>query len=126
MTDAQQPDLGFGETELTARQKAKDAKEIARLVEEIYSAYPRKRAPGYAVTAINKAVRDVSGSTGKSKVDAAKWLLEMTKLYASRETRPKEFVAYPASWFNGKCYNEDPKDWGAPKRMTLAERMGEA
>ena len=83
-------------------------------LERIYSAYPRKENRPAALRAIGKALSG-SGMT-------AEHLLEITQAYAKATDRWPEdelrFIPYPATWFNGERYNDDPKNWlskGAPR-----------
>ena len=83
-------------------------------LERIYSAYPRKENRPAALRAIKKALSG-SGMT-------AEHLLEITQAYAKATDRWPEdelrFIPYPATWFNGERYDDDPKNWlsnGAPR-----------
>ena len=74
---------------------------------EIYSVYPRKTKRPDALRAIAKAIIE-SGLTAQA-------LLEVTQAYAKATDQwPKDqrkFIPYPASWFNGERYRDDPKEW---------------
>jgi uncharacterized protein YdaU (DUF1376 family) len=69
--------------------------------EEIYQAYPRKVAKAEALRAIKKAMKDSPVTD----------LLEITKLFAASQTPGSPFTPYPASWFNGRRYEDDPSAW---------------
>ena len=83
-------------------------KESGPSAEEIYAAYPRKVGKSNALKAINKAM----------KTTPAEELLQVTELFAQCETaKPAEkrkFTPYPASWFNGGHYADDPSEWDWP------------
>lgn len=75
--------------------------------EEIYQAYPRKVAKQDAIKAIRKAMKDVEPVK----------LLEITKAYASaRVGADPQFTPHPATWFNGRRYNDDPGTWNTQPR----------
>lgn len=77
---------------------------------DIYDAYPRKLDRKDALVAIGKALK---------KIDSTK-LLELTKQYAAaRQGQDDQFTPYPASWFNGERYNDDPAMW-IPKPAVAA------
>lgn len=71
---------------------------------EIYKAYPRHVAPDDAMKAIAKA----------RKKKTAAVLLERTLAYAKAVKAAhieKQFIPYPASWFNAGRYDDDPAEW---------------
>lgn len=71
---------------------------------EIYKAYPRHVAPDDAMKAIAKAA--------KKKPMAI--LLERTIAYAAAMKKAgteKQFIPYPATWFNAGRYDDDPAEW---------------
>jgi hypothetical protein len=82
-----------------------DNKAVAAEIEAIYNAYPRKKEPLRAKKAIEKAL----------KTTPANRLLERTLQYAAStrhwSDHDKKYIPHPASWFNGGCYEEDPKEW---------------
>ena len=69
--------------------------------EEIYRAYPRKVAKADAIKAIRRAMKDSPVTD----------LLEVTKLFAASQTPGSPYTPYPASWFNGRRYEDDPSAW---------------
>ena len=69
--------------------------------EEIYQAYPRKVAKADALKAIRRAMKDSPVTD----------LLEITKLFAASQTPGSPYTPYPASWFNGRRYEDDPSAW---------------
>lgn len=69
--------------------------------EEIYAAYPRKVSRPPALRAIRRAL-------AQKPFD---FLLERTRLFAKTCNSPVEFIPYPATWFNGERYNDDPATW---------------
>lgn len=94
------------ELELEAeKQAASDS--IGITPEQIYGAYPRRTKRPDALRAIEKAL---VGSDMTAEV-----LLGITQAYAKATDQwPKDqrkFIPYPASWFNGERYRDDPKEW---------------
>jgi hypothetical protein len=78
---------------------------VASEVEAIYNAYPLRKEPLRAKKAIRKAL---------ASVPAAR-LLELTLQYAAATRQWSEhdrnYIKHPATWYNGGCYDEDPKGW---------------
>jgi hypothetical protein len=78
--------------------------------EQIYDAYPRKEARQDALRAIGKAMDRYPSDK----------LLAATKAYATAAARwsqeDRRFIPYPATWYNGSRYEDDPATWnrGAP------------
>lgn len=72
----------------------------------IYEAYPRHKEPKQAIKAIQKAMKE-----GRP----ASFLLAATKAYANAvslwPSDEKQYVPYPATWFNAGSYDEDPVQW---------------
>lgn len=79
-------------------------------VDAIYAIYPRKKQPRTAKKAIANAAKRVVGEP-----DPLAYLLARTQLYATAVALwPKDerqYVPYPASWFNADSFDENPKDW---------------
>ena len=74
--------------------------------ENIYSEYPRKVGKAEALKAIKKAL----------KTHTAGFLLERTKAFAvAIQWQENQFIPYPATWFNVGHYDDDPKEWAAPR-----------
>ncbi len=69
--------------------------------EEIYAAYPKHVAKPNALRAIKRALKSVT----------ADYLLQRTKLFAATYNGEVQFIPYPASWFNGARFNDDPATW---------------
>ena len=73
--------------------------------DDIYAAYPRKVGKQRAIKAIQKAGKDV----GMDK------LLKAVKAYAEATSRwpeaDKQYIPFPATWFNRGSYEDDPKEW---------------
>ena len=68
----------------------------------IYAEYPRKVAKPEAIRAITKALQK----------HEAPYLLERTREFARRQIgQDPQFIPYPATWFNGERFNDDPKTW---------------
>ena len=82
-------------------------------LQRIYSAYPRKVAPADAFKAIAKAL--ANGKTPEQLLERTTAYASATALWPEDELR---FIPYPATWFNGERYDDDPKNWlskGAPR-----------
>lgn len=104
--------------------------ETQEQADRIYAIYPRKKQRGRAIPAIKKAIR----REGFDKIN------KRTALYAAavgtwkpEDLGPKMcYVPYPASWFNGEEYNDDPDTWyksGRPvshKRPSIEEILDES
>lgn len=70
----------------------------------IYDAYPRKIARAEGIRAIKKALKN----------HAYEFLLHKTEEFAKAMVaakKEKTFIPYPATWFNGERYEEDPATW---------------
>lgn len=67
-------------------------------IDTIYKAYPRKKAPDRAKRAIGAALKKISYEK----------LLEAVKLFAeSVKDKEAQFIPYPATWFNGGCWDDE-------------------
>lgn len=73
--------------------------------ERIYDAYPRKIGRGKALAAIQKALRSVSFDVLSERVGA--FALAVSTWPQDR----KQFVPFPATWFNQERWTDDPKEW---------------
>lgn len=69
--------------------------------EEIYAAYPLKRAKPDALRAISKALNN----------HPFEFLLSQTKAYAAARNGNLAYVPNPATWFNQERFNDDPSTW---------------
>jgi hypothetical protein len=77
------------------------------IAELIYQAYPRKVAKPEALKAIAKAMKKMAPSV----------LLENTKAYAQATTgQDRQFIPYPATWFNSGRYGDDQAEWQKPSK----------
>lgn len=66
--------------------------------EQLYAAYPRKRARRAALKAINSALK-------RAPFDAIMAGLRRHSLEMAK--REAKFIPYPATWFNGDCWEDD-------------------
>ena len=74
-------------------------------VEEIYLAYPKKKAPINAKAAI---VTHLGILAERGTSEPVAWLLARVQAYAkSRQGEDPQYTPYPASWFNAGSYDED-------------------
>ena len=71
------------------------------VLEEIYSAYPVKKAKPAALRAIKKACQTHDPSV----------LLQKTRDYARVRNGDLRYVPNPATWFNEERFNDDPSTW---------------
>lgn len=73
--------------------------------ETIYAAYPRKVGKQDALKAIQKAMKKASPVE----------LLQRATLYSSFVAQwpssEKQYVPFPATWFNRGSYEDDPNEW---------------
>lgn len=67
----------------------------------IYQLYPLKVSRPQALRAISKAIR----------VFGFEFIRERTELYARMRGTDKSFMPYPATWYNGERFNDDPETW---------------
>ena len=71
--------------------------------EAIYQAYPKHVQKQAAIKAISKAIKSGRGGS---------FLLERVQAYAKATTgQDRQFIPYPASWFNAGSYDDDPSEW---------------
>jgi len=97
-------------------------------IDAIYGAYPLKKEPQAAKRAIKKAVKLIQK---RDENNDHKWLLARTLLFARIvSTWPeddKDYLKYPATWFNKGCYDEDEATWPkTAKPLTPDERASRA
>jgi hypothetical protein len=72
------------------------------VVDGIYQAYPRKRAPRNAKKAIAAALKRIA-----PKHDA-EWMLGQVRRYAeTREGQDPQYTPYPATWFNRDRFDDE-------------------
>jgi hypothetical protein len=76
----------------------KDAEALA-----IYQAYPLKVNKPAALKAITKALKD-------TEVDK---LLAITRRFALARPPGTPYTPHPATWFNGRCFEDDPATWAS-------------
>ena len=101
------------EPSISSSPKAAAAKFLATAVEEIYQAYPRKKAPAEAKKAITKHLSVIAK---RGTPDPTVWLLGQVKAFAkTRIGEDEKYTPYPASWFNAGSYDEDIQ--AAPTRL---------
>lgn len=98
-----------------------NAEELARSgassagFEAWYAVYPRKRKPRDAARAYERAIARISKSQFLTPADAATWLLERTRIFASspagQVSDDGDFRPYPATWLNADEFETDPVEW---------------
>ena len=92
-----------------AKNQTTKTKSSAAEIDRVYEAYPLKKAPARARIAIAKAFERLAAQ-GES--DPAAFLIERIAAFMAmreRDTVAGRFVPncpYPATWFNGECYDE--------------------
>lgn len=97
------PRHGKGMVKEEVKEEVK-AKITNQMVEDIYNAYPKKIAKEDALKAIRKVL-----CSNKITFDS---LLKKVKDFAnSRKAEDAQFTPYPATWFNGGRYLDDPSQW---------------
>ena len=73
---------------------------LSEAVEKIYNAYPRKKGKGQAVRAIRSAIKKIEPVL----------LLEAVHKYAdSVAGQAPQYIPYPATWFNGERWLDEPE-----------------
>lgn len=79
--------------------------DLAKMVEAIYKAYPRKVAPAAAMKAIEKAC----------KLIEPKELLQAVQDYEAATSQwpaaDRDFIPMPSTWFNQQRWLEDRREW---------------
>jgi len=71
--------------------------------EAIYQAYPKHVQKQAAIKAISKAIKSGRGGS---------FLLERVQAYAKATSdQDRQYIPYPASWFNSGRYDDDPSEW---------------
>jgi hypothetical protein len=89
---------------------------------EIYNAYPLRVARKRSLEAIKNAI-DRLIEEGEHD---AKWLLQRVKDYDSAVCfKEKQFIPYPATWFNRESYYDDDKVWDTTPESQKSERRKE-
>lgn len=92
------------------------------LASSIYALYPRKIGKAAALKAIEKAIVAVAASKATEKHEdfagdegkATAWLQRRVKEFALSEhgsNWDRNFVPYPATWFNASRYDDDELEW---------------
>jgi hypothetical protein len=89
------------------------------VVDEIYQAYPRKKAPRDAKKAIAAALKRIAPQRD------AKWLLIRVRRYAETvsEQNPK-YIPFPATWFNGDRFDDEGAEGSATTQRTWFDADG--
>jgi uncharacterized protein YdaU (DUF1376 family) len=92
-------------------------------LEQLYSLYPRKRDKLAAKKAIRKAVGVViAGDPDHPAMpieDALNYIAQRIALYARCvQGCDREFIPYPASWFNAGSFWDDEQDWSSRRNRT--------
>jgi uncharacterized protein YdaU (DUF1376 family) len=87
--------------------KCKNKNKKNSIINNIYSAYPKKEGRGAALKAIEKAI---------TKIDAEK-LLDIVKNYSEKiQWKEKRYIPQPATWFNGERWADDQSLWENPQK----------
>lgn len=80
--------------------------------EQFWISYPRKIGKGDAWKAWPKAVAHLRTSTGLAPPEAAERLAATASQFAkSPKGQSGEFCPHPATWLNGRRFEDDPKQW---------------
>ena len=86
-----------------------DVRRATEEIDQVYQAYPLKKAPGAARVAISKAMARLAG---RGESDPAAFLvgrIEAMKTVRDRDVAAGRFAPtfkHPATWFNQECYDE--------------------
>lgn len=103
--------------QLSSRERAAD---LQNQIQQLYQAYPRREGKGAALKAIEKALQ-AAGIPFEQ-------LLERVKKFASSPAgNAGRFVPHPATWFNQRRFEDDPKEWSrANQQSTQPSTKGAA
>jgi len=105
----------------TAIPDTKKSKPSDAQIEELYSLYPRKRDKLDAKKAIGKAVSLVMTGDrdhgAMSLQEALDYLVQRLTLYARcAQGCDRDFIPYPATWFNAGGFWDDERDWSSERK----------
>lgn len=73
--------------------------------EDIYACYPRRVGRDDALKAIARALKSIPAAILQEKT---KDYFEAMMLWPAHD---RQFIPYPATWFNRGSYNDDPREW---------------
>ena len=89
---------------------------LSEAVEKIYNAYPRKKGKGQAVRAIRSAIKKIEPVL----------LLEAVHKYAdSVAGQAPQYIPYPATWFNGERWLDEPEKSKDEQMIETAKKFME-
>lgn len=116
------PQTSFADDECEVS-STKNLKPTESQVEQVYSLYPRKRDKLDAKKAIRKAVAVVMAGDADhpamSVADALDYVAQRATLYAQCvQGCDRDFIPYPASWFNAGSFWDDDRDWSKQQGKT--------
>jgi hypothetical protein len=90
--------------------------------DEWYAAYPRKAKPKVALTAYQKAAREIVGDS-KRNLDASgavAFLLKRAEAFSASDKGQGDYCPHPSTWLNAGSYDEEDHEWknknGKPDR----------
>jgi hypothetical protein len=86
-------------------EKNKAFKDLPDEAEKIYNAYPRKTQRASAIRAISKALKS---ETFENLLQAVNEYADSPKVKSTQ----KEYIPYPATWFNSESWKDDRLEWG--------------
>jgi len=93
-----------------------NANDIKNEIEQIYNAYPRKKGKGQAVRAIRSAIKKIEPVL----------LLEAVHKYAdSVAGQAPQYIPYPATWFNGERWLDEPEKSKDEQMIETAKKFME-
>jgi hypothetical protein len=98
-------------------------------VEQIYGLYPRKCGKLDAKKAIRKAVSVVTAGDVDHPAmpveDALNYLASRVTAYAeATRNTDRDFIPYPASWFNAGSFWDDERHWKKRSTSALPDQFG--
>lgn len=111
------PQTSFAQPREVLSQERKSSKPTEAQTEQLYSLYPRKLGKLDAKKAIRKAVGLVMAGDADHPAmpveEALDYLAQRVNLYAECVRGcDRNFIPYPASWFNAGSFWDDTRDWG--------------
>jgi uncharacterized protein YdaU (DUF1376 family) len=78
------------------------------LFDSFWDAFSKKTGKDKAEPAFAKACKNADPLT----------IIEVATRYADAFKADRTYQKYPTSWLNGKCWNDEPSTWPAPKNAT--------
>jgi uncharacterized protein YdaU (DUF1376 family) len=116
------PQTAFADVLAVLSDGTKNSKPIEAQIERLYSLYPRKLDKLDAKKAIRKAVGVVIAGDADHPAmrlhEALDCLAQRVTLYAQCvQGYDRDYIPYPASWFNAGSFWDDEREWTSKSRV---------